>query len=117
MGNSEQALNERRMAKETNVAREKGTMGLRSRNAVGGRTDRAHGRASYPSMNTASRNVPKGDRGFYDDSVVTVYDESGKVVERGLWDYSAYRDEQTKWNERDGNYDIRNGYKIVVRNG
>ena len=26
-------------------------MGLRTRNAIGGRTDRAHGRALYPSMN------------------------------------------------------------------
>ncbi len=42
------------MAKETTIARESGVMGLRSRNAIGGRADRAHGRATYPSMNKRS---------------------------------------------------------------
>ena len=39
------------MAKEIVIARERGVMGLRSRNAIGGRVDRAHGRATYPSIN------------------------------------------------------------------
>ncbi len=104
------------MAKEATVAREGGVMGLRARNAVSGRTDRAHGRATYPSLNKSSKKVPKSDRGFYDDSYVKVYNEKGKVVESGLWDYSAYRDEPTKWNDADGNYDLPRGYKLVIKN-
>lgn len=101
--------------KEPQVAREGNVMGLRSRNAISGRTDRSLGRATYPAQNR-SKKVPKSDRGFYDDSHVTVYNEKGEVVESGMWDYSSYRDETTKWNERDGNYDLRNGYKLVVKN-
>ena len=102
--------------KEPTVARENGVMGLRARNAVSGKADRSLGRATYPSLNKSTKKVPKSDRGFYDDSHVTVYNENGKVVESGMWDYSAYRDEPTKWNERDGNYDLRNGYKLVIKN-
>ena len=91
------------MAKEAVIAREGGVKGLESRNAVSSSTRR-------PSK------VPKSDRGFYDDSYATVYNDKGKVVERGLWDNSAYRDEQIKWNERDGNYDLPRGYKIVLKN-
>ena len=104
------------MAKEATVARESKVMGLRAANAIGGRTDRAHGRASYPSQNKSSKKVPKSDRGFYDDSYVKVYNEKGKVVESGIWDYSMYRDEPIKWNSVDGNYDLPNGYKLVVKN-
>lgn len=43
------------MAKEAMIARENGVMGLRSRNAIGGRADRAHGRATYPSMNKSDK--------------------------------------------------------------
>ena len=39
------------MAREITSARESSPMGLRSRNAVGGRADRAHGRPTWPSMN------------------------------------------------------------------
>ena len=36
---------------EITSARESSPIGLQSRNAVGGRADRAHGRPSWPSMN------------------------------------------------------------------
>lgn len=50
------------MAKEVTTARENGVMGLRSRNAIGGRTDRAHGRATYPSLNkTTQERVRSGE--------------------------------------------------------
>ena len=45
------------MAKEITSARENGVMGLRSRNAIGGSADRAHGRASYPSLSKGSYNA------------------------------------------------------------
>lgn len=60
--------------------------------------------------------VPKSDTHFYDDSFVTVYNERGQVVEREMWDYSVYRGEPMTWNEKDKNYDLRNGYKLVVKN-
>ena len=60
--------------------------------------------------------VPQSDRGFYDDSFATVYDAGGKVVEQGLWDDSSYRDESPTWNAKDGNYDLKRGYKIVLKN-
>lgn len=50
------------MAKEVMTARENGVMGLRSRNAIGGRMDRAHGRATYPSLNkTTQERVRSGE--------------------------------------------------------
>lgn len=69
----------------------------------------AQGRARTPK-------IPKSDRVFYDDSYATVYDASGKVVESGLWDDSSYRDESPTWNAKDGNYDLKRGYKIVLKN-
>ena len=102
------------MPKEVTIAREKNVMGLRSRNAISGRTDRAHGRATYPAQNKVAR-VPRSDRGFYGDSISTVYDRSGKVVERGIWDESVYQGERVRWNERDGNYDLLHGYKLVFK--
>lgn len=39
------------MASEVTKARENRVMGLRTRNAVGGRMDTAHGRPRWPSMN------------------------------------------------------------------
>ena len=42
------------MPKEVTIARENGVMGLRSRNAISGRADRAHERATYPSLNRES---------------------------------------------------------------
>lgn len=88
------------MAKETTVFKESKARPL---NATG-------------TARRASKKVPKSDRGFYDDSYVKVYNDKGKVVESGLWDYSAYRDEPTKWNNADGNYDLPHGYKLVIKN-
>ena len=59
--------------------------------------------------------VPRGGHLNYDDDEVAVYDDKGREVERGIYDYSAYKGENMRWNERDGNYDLRHGYKMVVR--
>lgn len=107
------------MAKETTVARENGVMGLRLRNAIGGRTDRAHGRATLPAQNGRSAKVPKGKNLNYDDDIVAVYNEKGKKVSEGMWDYSPYRTDETydtmKWDDTAKNYKLPNGYRLVVR--
>lgn len=107
------------MAKETSTARERGVMGLRSRNAIGGRTDRAHGRATYPSQNGRSAEIPKGKKLNYDDDIVSVYDEKGKKVSEEMWDYSPYNNDETydsmKWDDTAKNYKIANGYRLVVK--
>ena len=107
------------MAKEVMTARENGVMGLRSRNAIGGRTDRAHGRAEWPSMNGRSAKIPKGKKLNYDDDIVTVYDEKGKKVSEGMWDYSPYNNDETyesmKWDDTEKNYKIAHGYRLVVK--
>lgn len=59
--------------------------------------------------------VPKGGHLNYDDDEISVYDDKGREVERGIYDDSSYKGEDMKWNERDGNYDLRHGYKLVVR--
>ena len=87
---------------EISVARENGVHGIDTRNSV---------------RRARTSKIPKSDRVFYDDSFVTVYDTSGRVVERGLWDDSLYRDDSPKWNASDGNYDLPHGYKLVIKNG
>lgn len=59
--------------------------------------------------------VPKGKRLSYDDDEIVVYDDKGREVERDIYDNSVYKGEDMRWNERDGNYDLRHGYKMVVR--
>jgi len=91
------------------TAREKGVMG--SRNAIGGRTDRVHG--------GRSAKIPKGKKLNYDDDIVTVYDEKGKKVSEGMWDYSPYNNDETydtmKWDDTAKNYKLANGYRMVVK--
>lgn len=93
------------MAKEVMTAREDGVKGLRSRNATGGR-----GR---------SAKIPKGKKLNYDDDIVTVYDEKGKNVSEGMWDYSPYNNDETydtmKWDDTAKNYKLANGYRMVVK--
>ena len=57
--------------------------------------------------------APKGYRISFEDDLIEVYDNKGKRVESGLYDYSSYRHEDYKWNEKDQNYDLPNGYKMV----
>ena len=59
--------------------------------------------------------VPSGKKLEYEDDTVVVYNAKGQEVEREIYDYSAYKGEDMTWNERDGNYDLRYGYKMVVR--
>lgn len=72
-------------------------------------------RANPINSTGRAKKVPKGGRLNYDDDIVAVYDAQGKEVERGIYDESAYKGEDMKWNERDGNYDLRYGYKMVVK--
>lgn len=62
------------MAGEVMNARETRVMGLRSRNAIGGRTDRAHGRATWPALNGRDK-TQKFEGGY--DSYLTHLQRSG----------------------------------------
>lgn len=95
------------MAKEITTARERTAKGLRSQNAINERT------------RTRAAKIPKGKELNYDDDIVTVYDENGKKVSEGMWDYSPYRTDETyetmKWDDTAKNYKLPNGYRIVVK--
>lgn len=57
--------------------------------------------------------VPSGHRVYYEDDLVEVYDDKGKKVYSGLYDYCDYKEERSTWNEKDKNYDLPHGYKMV----
>ena len=61
--------------------------------------------------------VPAGSRIRYEDDVVAVYDERGALVEKGLLDYSLYKEgfnKEARWDEAAGNYLLpSSGYRIV----
>lgn len=57
--------------------------------------------------------VPSGKKVSYDDDIVAVYDDKGKKVYEGMLDYSPYQLDDSKWNEKDKNYDLPKGYKMV----
>ena len=57
--------------------------------------------------------IPHGKRINYDDDIVVVYNEKNEIVEKGMVDYSAYKDEPYTWNEKGGYYDLPHGYKMV----
>ena len=59
------------------------------------------------------KKVPSGKRINYDDDIVAVYDDKGKKVYEGMLDYSPYQLDDSKWNEKDKNYDLPKGYKMV----
>lgn len=65
--------------KEITSAREGGVNGLRSRNAVSGRTDRAHGRATYQSMNgRRARSIDRIVTDLYDGYYYVGKEERGR---------------------------------------
>lgn len=64
----------------------------------------------------AVRNAPSGKRLNYDDDYVTVYDADGRVDYQGINDYSPYKYEDMKWDEKAKNYKLPRGYRLVVRN-
>ena len=48
--------------------------------------------------------------------MVEVYDEKGNLEYSGILDYCPYKeefDENGKWNDKDQNYDLPGGYKLV----
>ena len=59
--------------------------------------------------------IPHGKEINYEDDLIAVYNEKGEVVEKGIVDYSAYKDEPYEWNEKGGYYELVNlpGYKMV----
>jgi hypothetical protein len=59
------------------------------------------------------KKVPSGKKVSYDDDIVAVYDDKGKKVYEGMLDYSPYQLDDSKWNEKDKNYDLPKGYKMV----
>lgn len=65
------------------------------------------------------KEVPNGFRYVIcEDDLVYVYDSKAQVVYSGPLDYCPYKDdfsEHGEWNERDGNYDLPHGYKLVVK--
>ena len=61
----------------------------------------------------AKSKIPHGKRINYEDDVIVVYNEKNEIVEKGIVDYSAYKDEPYTWNEKGGYYDLPHGYKMV----
>ena len=57
--------------------------------------------------------IPHGKRIDYEDDLIVVYNDKGKVVEKTIVDYSAYKDEPQRWNEAGGYYELPHGYKMV----
>ena len=79
-----------------------------------GRAQRRHRQTEeYKKASGKKVKVPKGHRIHYEDDLVEVYDDKGKKVYSGLFDYCDYKDENYKWNETDKNYDLPHGYKLV----
>lgn len=57
--------------------------------------------------------IPKGKRISTDDDLVEVYDNNGKKIYSGIFDDCPYKYYGIKWNQKDGNYDLPSGYKMV----
>lgn len=63
------------------------------------------------------KKVPSGSMILCEDDIVRVYDEKGNMVYNDSLDYCPYKNdfnEHGRWNSNDGNYDLLNGYKLVV---
>lgn len=65
-------------------------------------------------MNT-NHTTPAGKKIRFEDDFVEVYNAEGKLVESGILDESEYKYEDYRWNEKDQNYDLPYGYKMVCR--
>lgn len=70
-------------------------------------------KARVPATAVDRARVQKGFRIDYEDDEVEVYDNTGKIVYSGMLDYTDYKYENAKWNDKDKNYDLPNGYKMV----
>lgn len=62
---------------------------------------------------TTSVKVPKGIKLVDEDSWVEIYDKNGKKIKEEYFADLGF-DPNEKWNEKDGNYDIKGGGKMVV---
>lgn len=69
--------------------------------------------ATQSQKKTPKNRVPGGKRINYDDDIVEVYDNKGKKVYAGILDDTPYKDEDYRWNDKDKNYDLPHGYKMV----
>ena len=64
------------------------------------------------------KKVPSGSMILCEDDIVQVYDSNGNMVYNDSLDYCPYKkdfDEYGRWNDKDGNYDLPHGYKLVVK--
>lgn len=91
---------------ELNDRISRGKITVARKNGSAKKTDEKH-------KETKAAKVPSGHRIHYEDDLVEVYDDKGKKVYSGLFDYCDYKDENYKWNETDKNYDLPHGYKLV----
>jgi hypothetical protein len=62
---------------------------------------------------TASVKVPRGMQLQDEDAWVEIYDKNGKKIKEDFFEELGF-DPDEKWNEKDGNYDIKGGGKMVV---
>ena len=69
--------------------------------------------ATQSQKKTPKNRVPGGKRINYDDDIVEVYDNKGKKVYTGILDDTPYKYEDYRWNDKDKNYDLPHGYKMV----
>ena len=60
--------------------------------------------------------IPKGVKVEFEDDIVGVYDSEGNLKYYGDLDCCTFKDDfddNGKWNEKEGCYDLSNGYKLV----
>jgi hypothetical protein len=57
--------------------------------------------------------IPKGKKIHFEDDLVRVYSDTGKVVYQGILDECPYKYDYGKWNESEGCYPLPNGYRIM----
>lgn len=50
----------------------------------------------------------------YEDDIVIVYDENGKLVYRGIEDYEPMKDENWQWDNNEKLYRFENYIKICI---
>ena len=54
--------------------------------------------------------IPSGKRIEFEDDIVVVYDQSGKVIYKGLEDYDPMKYENWKWIADKGYYSLDNKF-------
>ena len=57
--------------------------------------------------------IPKGKKIRFEDDLVRVYSDAGKVVYQGILDECPYKYDYRIWQESDGCYDLPHGYKMI----